>query len=61
MKKKKIEKKNFRERGSRYYFYNKKQRISILVDIFISISKQRTKISLMTIKRRLNKQGLYKL
>src|SRR5579871_3286866 len=39
----------------------KKQRINTLADISISISKQRTKISLMTVKRRLNKQGLYKL
>src|SRR5579871_5019834 len=39
----------------------KKQKISILADISISMSKQGTKISLMTIKRRLNKQGLHKL
>ena len=39
----------------------KKQRISILADISISINKQETKISLMTIKKRLNKQDLYKL
>src|SRR5579871_1335765 len=39
----------------------KKQRISTLANISILISKQGTKISLMIIKRRLNKQGLYKL
>ena len=39
----------------------KKQKISILADISILMSKQGIKISLMIIKRRLNKQSLYKL
>src|SRR5579871_870770 len=39
----------------------KKQRISTLADISTSMSKQGTEISLMTVKRRLNEQGLHKL
>src|SRR5579871_3427371 len=39
----------------------KKQRTSTLADISTVMSKQETDISLMTVKRRLNKQNLYKL
>ena len=39
----------------------KKQRTSSLADISTAISRQGTDISLMTVKRRLNKQNLYKL
>src|SRR3979411_1488719 len=39
----------------------KKQRINTLADISISMSRQGTDISLATIKRRLNEQGLHKL
>jgi transposase len=39
----------------------KKQRISTLADISTSMSKQGTEVSLMTIKRRLNEEGLHKL
>ena len=39
----------------------KKQRTSTLADISISMSRQGTDISLMTVKQRLNEQGLHKL
>jgi transposase len=39
----------------------KKQKTSTLADISTSMSRQGTDISLMTVKRRLNEQGLYKL
>ena len=39
----------------------KKQRTSSLADISTAISRQGTDISLMTVKRRLNEQNLYKL
>jgi transposase len=39
----------------------KKQRTSTLANISTSMSRQGTEISLMTVKRRLNEQGLYKL
>jgi hypothetical protein len=39
----------------------KKQKTSTLADISISMSRKETDISLTTVKRRLNKQGLYKL
>jgi hypothetical protein len=39
----------------------KKQRTSTLADISISMSRQGTDISYVTVKRRLNEQGFYKL
>src|SRR5579871_6377281 len=39
----------------------KKQRTSTLVDISISMSRQGTNISFMTVKRKLNEESLYKL
>ena len=39
----------------------KKQRMSTLANILTSMSRQGTEISFMTVKRRLNEQGLYKL
>ena len=39
----------------------KKQRTSILTDISISMSRQGTDISYVTVKRRLDEEGLYKL
>ena len=39
----------------------KKQRTNILVNISISISRQETDISFMIVKRKLNKEKLYKL
>ena len=39
----------------------KKQRTSTLVDISTTMSKQGTDISFMTVKKRLDEQGLYKL
>ena len=39
----------------------KKQRTSTLADISTSMSRHGTDISLMTVKRRLDEQGLYKL
>ena len=39
----------------------KKNKTKILAEIFISIDKQGTTILKVTVKRRLNKQSLYKL
>ena len=39
----------------------KKNRTKILAEIFISMDKQGTALSIATVSRRLNEQGLYKL
>src|SRR5579871_7038888 len=39
----------------------KKHRTSLSIEISLSMSKQRTNISSSTVRRRLNKQSLYKL
>ena len=61
-KKKKVEKKRLQRRRIQILLLQqKKQRISLLADISIAINRKGTNISLMIVKKRLNKQNLYKL